>query len=242
MIVYKNIKSLSLLTQLSFLFMTEIKNKYTHSEEIANAVSHLVGTIMSIAVCSLFLHEAYQADNTLAIVSLWIYFFGVVSSYLASTIYHACPANKENSKLLLRKFDHAAIYWHIAASYTPVTLIAMYNYGATIWAIGVTAFIWISAIVGTILTFRKIKPHSYLKTACYVLMGLSILVAIKPLYDSVGLKVVLFIIAEGVSYIIGAVFYSFKKIKYMHSVFHVFVVLGDVFHMLAVWNVIGMYL
>ena len=231
-----------MLTQLSFLFMTEIKNKYTHSEEIANAVSHLVGTIMSIAVCSLFLHEAYQADNTLAIVSLWIYFFGVVSSYLASTIYHACPANKENSKLLLRKFDHAAIYWHIAASYTPVTLIAMYNYGATIWAIGVTAFIWISAIVGTILTFRKIKPHSYLKTACYVLMGLSILVAIKPLYDSVGLKVVLFIIAEGVSYIIGAVFYSFKKIKYMHSVFHVFVVLGDVFHMLAVWNVIGMYL
>ena len=239
---YKNIKSLSLLTQLSFLFMTEIKNKYTHSEEVANAVSHLVGTIMSIAVCSLFLHKAYQADNTLAIVSLWIYFFGVVSSYLASTIYHACPANKENSKLLLRKFDHAAIYWHIAASYTPVTLIAMYNYGATIWAIGVTAFIWISAIVGTILTFRKIKPHSYLKTACYVLMGLSILVAIKPLYDSVGLKVVLFIIAEGVSYIIGAVFYSFKKIKYMHSVFHVFVVLGDVFHMLAVWNVIGMYL
>ena len=239
---YKNIKFLSLLTQLSFLFMTEIKNKYTHSEEIANAVSHLVGTMMSIAVCSLFLHEAYQADNTLAIVSLWIYFFGVVSSYLASTIYHACPANKENSKLLLRKFDHAAIYWHIAASYTPVTLIAMYNYGATIWAIGVTAFIWISAIVGTILTFRKIKPHSYLKTACYVLMGLSILVAIKPLYDSVGLKVVLFIIAEGVSYIIGAVFYSFKKIKYMHSVFHVFVVLGDVFHMLAVWYVIGMYL
>ena len=222
--------------------MTEIKNKYTHSEEIANAVSHLVGTMMSIVVCSLFLHEAYQADNTLAIVSLWIYFFGVVSSYLASTIYHACPANKENSKLLLRKFDHAAIYWHIAASYTPVTLIAMYNYGATIWAIGVTAFIWISAIVGTILTFRKIKPHSYLKTACYVLMGLSILVAIKPLYDSVGLKVVLFIIAEGVSYIIGAVFYSFKKIKYMHSVFHVFVVLGDVFHMIAVWCVIGMYL
>ena len=95
---YKNIKFLSLLTQLSFLFMTEIKNKYTHSEEVANAVSHLVGTIMSIAVCSLFLHKAYQADNALAIVSLWIYFFGVVSSYLASTIYHACPANSENSK------------------------------------------------------------------------------------------------------------------------------------------------
>ena len=235
---YKNIKSLSLLTQLSFLFMTEIKNKYTHSEEVANAVSHLVGTIMSIAVCSLFLHKAYQADNTLAIVSLWIYFFGVVSSYLASTIYHACPANKENSKYLLRKFDHAAIYWHIAGSYTPITLIAMYNHGATMWAVGIFIFIWICAIFGTALTFRKIKSHSYFKTACYVLMGLTILVAFKPLYDSVGLKVVLFIVAEGLAYIIGAVFYSFKKTKYMHFVFHVFVVLGDVFHMLAVWNVI----
>jgi hemolysin III len=70
-------------------------------------------------------------------------------------------------------------------------------------------------------------------------MGLSILVAIKPFYESVGLKVVVLIVAEGISYIIGAVFYSFKKIKYMHSVFHVFVVLGDVFHMLAVWNVIS---
>ena len=224
---------------ITFYFMTEIKNKYTHSEEVANAASHLVGTIMSIVVCSLFLHKAYQADNTLAIVSLWIYFFGVVSSYLASTIYHACPANKENSKYLLRKFDHAAIYWHIAGSYTPITLIAMYNHGATMWAVGIFIFVWICAIFGTALTFRKIKSHSYFKTACYVLMGLTILVAFKPLYDSVGLKVVLLIIAEGVSYIIGAVFYSFKKTKYMHFVFHVFVVLGDVFHMLAVWNVIS---
>ena len=125
--------------------MTEIKNRYTHSEEVANSVSHLIGAIMSIVVCSLFLHKSYQ-------------------------------------------------------------------------------------------------PHSYFKTACYVLMGLTILVAFKPLYDSVGLKVVLFIIAEGLSYIIGAVFYGFKKTKYMHSVFHVFVVLGDVCHMLAVWYVIMMYL
>ena len=224
---------------ITFYFMTEIKNKYTHSEEVANAASHLVGTIMSIVVCSLFLHKAYQADNTLAIVSMCLYFFGVVSSYVASSVYHACPANKENSKYLLRKFDHAAIYWHIAGSYTPITLIAMYNHGATMWAVGIFIFIWICAMLGTALTFRKIKSHSYFKTACYVLMGLTILVAFKPLYDSVGLKVVLFIIAEGVSYIVGAVFYSFKKTKYMHFVFHVFVVLGDVFHMLAVWNVIS---
>ncbi len=222
--------------------MEENKNRYTHSEEIANSISHIVGAIMGVAVCTLFLCKAYQSGNTLSIWSLWIYFFGVISSYVASFVYHACPAKKEKSKYLLRKFDHAAIYWHIAGSYTPITLIAMYNHGATAWAIGVFVFIWISAILGTILTFRKMKPHSYLKTVCYVLMGLLILVAIKPLYESVGLKVVMFIVAEGLSYIIGAVFYSFKKTKYMHSVFHVFVILGDVFHMIAVWNVIGMYL
>lgn len=222
--------------------MDENKKVYSHSEEVANSVSHMIGAIMGVVVCSVFLSKAYQSGNTLSICSLWIYFFGVVSSYLASSVYHSSPIKKENCRLLFRKFDHAAIYWHIAGSYTPITLIAMYSYGATAWAIGVTVFIWLSAILGTILTFRKIKPHSYFKTACYVLMGLSILVAIKPLYESVGLKVVLFIVAEGLSYILGAVFYSFKKIKYMHSVFHVFVVLGDVFHMIAVWNVILMYL
>ena len=221
--------------------MDENKKVYSHSEEVANSISHVIGTIMGVAVCSLFLSKAYQSGNALSIWSLWIYFFGVVSSYVASSVYHSSPIRNENCRLLLRKFDHAAIYWHIAGSYTPITLIAMYNYGATVWAIGVTVFIWLSAILGAILTFRKMKPHSYFKTACYVLMGLSILVAIKPLYESVGLKVVLFIVAEGLSYIIGAVFYSFKKIKFMHSVFHVFVVLGDVFHMIAVWYVIGMY-
>jgi hemolysin III len=94
--------------------MTEIKNKYTHSEEVANAASHLVGTIMSIVVCSLFLHKAYQVDNTLAVVSMSLYFFGVLSSYVASSVYHSCPLRKENNRLLFRKFDYAAIYWHIA--------------------------------------------------------------------------------------------------------------------------------
>ncbi|MBO5810549.1 MAG: hemolysin III family protein [Bacteroidales bacterium] len=217
-------------------------NRYSHSEEIANSISHILGAIMALVVCTLFLVKVIPSGSPLAVVSMSIYFFGVLSSYIASSLYHACPIRKENSKFLLRKFDHAAIYWHIAGSYTPITLIAMYNHGETIWAVGVFVFIWICAILGTVLTFRKMKPHSYLKTACYVLMGLLILVAIKPLYESVGLKVVMFIVAEGLSYIIGAVFYSFKKTKYMHSVFHVFVILGDVFHMIAVWNVIGMYL
>ena len=216
-------------------------NRYTHSEEVANAISHLIGTIMGIALCSFFLAKSSHS-GVLPIFSLCLYFFGVLSSYLASTLYHACPFSQEKSKLLLRKFDHAAIYWHIAGSYSPVTLIALYGYGATNWAVIIFSLVWISAIVGTILTFRKMKSHSYLKTICYVIMGLSILIAIKPFYESVGAKIVMLVVLEGVSYIVGAVLYSFKKIRYIHSVFHIFVLLGDLFHMMAVWRILQIYL
>lgn len=218
-----------------------VPSRYTSTEEVANSLSHLVATVIGVVVCTCFLMKAGQS-GPLEIFSLTLYLFGVLSSYLASTLYHACPIRKEKSKLLLRKFDHAAIYWHIAGSYSPVTLIALYKYGATNWAIVIFSLVWISAILGTILTFRKIKPHSYLKTACYVIMGLSILIAFKPFYDSVGMNVVMLVILEGVSYIIGAVLYSFKKVKYMHFVFHIFVILGDLFHMIAVWKILQIYL
>ena len=119
-------------------------NTYSHSEEKANAISHVIGAIMSLVVCSVFILKSIPSGNALSIFSLCIYFFGVVSSYIASSVYHSCPLRKENHRLLFRKFDHAAIYWHIAGSYTPITLIAMYNNGATAWAIGFTVFILIS--------------------------------------------------------------------------------------------------
>ena len=94
--------------------MEDNKSRYTHSEEIANSVSHIFGALMALAVCTVFIVKVIPSGSALAVVSMSLYFFGVVSSYVASSVYHACPANKENSKYLLRKFDHAAIYWHIA--------------------------------------------------------------------------------------------------------------------------------
>ena len=101
--------------------------------------------------------------------------------------------------------------------------------------------VWVSAIVGTCLSFRKMKSQSYLETACYVLMGLTILIAFKPFYDSCGFEIVLWVVGEGVAYITGAVLYSFKKIPYIHSVFHIFVILGDICHMIATWKVLQMF-
>lgn len=220
----------------------EITKRYTFSEELINSISHAVGVVMGLVVCIIFLARGYADGSALTIFSLWLYLFGVVCSYLCSSLYHAYSSAKPYGKALLRKFDHAAIYWHIAGSYSPITLIAMYSSGATVWAWTIFAFVWLCAIVGTALSFRKLKNYSYLETSCYVLMGLSILVAFKPFYESVGLEIVLWVVAEGVSYIIGAVLYSLKKVRYMHSIFHGFVLLGDLFHMVAVYKVLEMFL
>lgn len=219
-----------------------IVKKYTIGEEKVNAISHGIGALMGCIVCAIFLKIGYAKGSSVAIFSLWLYLFGVVSSYLASTLYHACSSEFQIAKKSLRGVDHAAIYWHIAGSYSPITLIAMLSSGFNIWGWSIFCFVWLCAIVGTTLSFRKMKSHSYLETACYVLMGLTILVAFKPFHDSVGTTIVLWVVAEGVSYILGAVLYGFKKVCYMHSVFHGFVLLGDVFHMIALYKTLNMFL
>ncbi len=211
-----------------------MEKRYTVGEEYVNSISHGLGTIMGLVVCVIFLIQGYQEGDAIDKLSLWLYLFGVVSSYLFSTIYHASAKSKWRS--LWRKFDHAAIYWHIAGSYSPVALIALRDVGY--WGWGIFIFCWLCAIVGTILTFFNLKKQSKLETVCYVLMGLTILVALKPFYEHVGFWIFFWIVAEGVAYITGAVLYSFHKVKYIHSVFHIFVILGDICHMIAVWRIL----
>ena len=217
------------------------RNAYSVGEEIVNIATHGVGLAMAIAVCCYFLVRCVGTNSWAVPFSLSLYLFGVVSSYLASVVYQSIPAAHEQAKARARTFDHAAIYWHIAGSYSPLTLIAMRDGGASIWGIVIFSFVWLCAIVGTSLSFRKMKAQSYLETTCYVLMGLTILVAFKPFYDSCGLSVVLWVVGEGIAYIIGAVLYSFKKVPYIHSVFHLFVILGDICHMIATWQMLRMF-
>lgn len=215
---------------------------YSFSEEMINSITHGVGLIMGLAVCLFFLMKATAAGTHLAGLGFGLYLVGVISSYAASTLYHAIPSSNVKTKALARKFDHAAIFWHIAGSYSPLTLIGMRNGGEQVWAWVIFGIVWLSALVGTGLSFRKMKAQSYLETACYVLMGLTILIAFKPFYDSCGLVIVLWVIGEGIAYITGAVLYSFKKIPYIHSVFHIFVILGDICHMIATWKMIQMFI
>ena len=216
-------------------------NAYSLGEEIFNCITHGLGLVMSLAVCIFFLVKGTLSDSWITTFSLILYLVGVCSSYAASTIYHAIPGERVKAKAIARKFDHAAIYWHIAGSYSPLTLIAIRTGGEPVWGWVIFGFVWLCALIGTGLSFRKMKAQSYLETSCYVLMGLTILVAFKPFYETCGLPVVLWVIGEGIAYITGAVLYSFKKVQYIHSIFHIFVILGDICHMIATWKVIQMF-
>ena len=208
---------------------------YTAKEELWNSWSHAGGIVLGVAVGIAFLYYTTRSENGWATTGVILYLFGMLMSYITSTAYHALPAHSV-WKPRLRKWDHAAIYWHIAGSYSPITLVALRDQGYWGWALFV--FVWTGAIAGTIVSFIRLKDHSHLETVCFCLMGLSVLVAFKPLVEWVSAAAVGWIIAEGVCYITGALFYSLNKRRYMHTVFHFFVLAGSVCHIIAVWDIL----
>ena len=213
--------------------------RYTKKEEIWNSASHGGGVLLGVVIGIIFLFWVFRHDNDWARVGVILYLFGMLGSYVASTLYHAIR-HHSTWKERLRRWDHAAIYWHIAGSYSPLTLVALRQQGY--WGWGLFVFVWLCAIAGTIVSFIRLKEHSNVETLCFIGMGLSVLVAFKPLIDSVSTAAVVWIVAEGVCYITGAVFYSFNNRKFMHSVFHFFVLAGSVCHIIAVWDVLMEYL
>ncbi len=217
--------------------MSNETKRYTIQEERWNAISHSVGIVGGIIVCAIFIKKVIaNGGDAWDLTGVLLYMFGMLSSYIFSTLYHATSPDSKWRRPL-RKLDHSAIYWHIAGSYSPITLIAMRDTGY--WGWGIFIFCWLCAIVGTSLSLYSLKKHNILETVCYVLMGLTILVATKQFYDAVALPVFLWVVGEGVAYITGAVFYSFHKVKYIHTVFHFFVLLGTMCHMIATWYVIN---
>lgn len=213
--------------------------KYTHQEEIWNTFSHAGGILLGIVIGIIFLVMTISNHSSWASLGVSLYLFGMLGSYIASTIYHALP-RRSVWKERLRRWDHAAIYWHIAGSYSPLTLIALRQEGYWGWSLFI--FVWTCALAGTIVSFVRLKEHSNIETLCFVGMGLSVLVAFKPLVDTVSTAAFIWIVAEGVSYITGAVFYSFPRRPYMHSIFHFFVLAGSICHIIAVWDVLMEYL
>lgn len=217
-----------------------MKNKrYSSGEEWSNTLSHAAGILLGVTAGFFLLKKAsISAEPHWAIACVAIYLAGMLSSYISSTCYHGSRPGA--MKELLRKFDHGAIYLHIAGTYTPFTLLVMRDAGG--WGWGIFAFVWLSAIVGFILSFTNLKEHSNVETICFIGMGCAIMVALKPLMDCLSAMEAVpafwWLMGGGASYILGAVFYSLRK-PYMHAVFHLFCLGGSVGHIVAIWLVLG---
>lgn len=217
-----------------------MKNKrYSNGEEWANTLSHAVGILLGVIAGFFLLKRASAGPEPYwAVACVSVYLAGMLSSYVSSTWYHGSRPGRR--KELLRKFDHGAIYLHIAGTYTPFTLLVMRDAGG--WGWGIFAFVWLSAIAGFILSFKKLKEHSNVETVCYIAMGASILVAMKPLLDCLSVlgatPAFWWLMGGGLSYILGAVCYSLRK-PYMHAVFHLFCLGGSVGHIVAIWMILS---
>ena len=193
---------------------TQFSRKYLITNEVLNAVTHGIGVVLSIVG---FVFLLKKADSGLHYVSFIIYGVSLLLLFLASTLYH--------SLIFTKVFDHCSIYLLIAGTYTPYCL--LYIKGTI--GIVLLSVIWLAAIVGIVyksLTLSKVKSVSKLSTIIYNVMGWAVVIALPSLYHSVGLKGLLLLVGGGVAYTVGSVFYSMKNRRYMHVVWHLFVMLG----------------
>lgn len=203
--------------------------KYSLGEEIMSAIVHGVGTLLSIAALVLCVVFSSIHGDAIAVISSIIYGVNMIILYTMSTLYHSLAVN--NAKRIFRIIDHCSIFLLIAGSYTPYTLVALEKpLGYYLFAI-----IWIVSILGIVLNAIDFKKYKLVSFIGYLVLGWIIIFAFKPLFNSIELGGILLLLAGGIVYTIGAIFYAFgKKVKYFHPVFHIFVLAGSILQFFSI--------
>ena len=200
----------------------------SRGEEIANSVSHGVA-LLAAAVGVPFLFVPGRGGSFENISGIAVFAATMLALYLSSTLYHALPAGRAKGVIL--KFDHGAIFFFIAGSYTPFAL------GATGGAWGWTLFtlVWLVAVAGAMLKAFDRLAHPWLSTGLYLLMGWLVLLVAVPLATRLPAQAVVLLVAGGLAYTAGLVFYMLDaRIRYAHAVWHCFVASGTGCHFFAV--------
>ncbi len=216
---------------------TKLKDRilpiYTKGEEIFNMTSHIVGGGLGVVALVLCVVFAAVRGNVYGVVSGAIYGATMIILYTMSSIYHGLKPNL-TAKKVFQVIDHCSIFLLIAGTYTPISLCSLREYSPVLgWTI--FGVIWGLAALGIVLNSIDLKKYKIFSMICYLGMGWCIIVAAKPAWQAVGAFGMNMILAGGILYTIGAVFYAFgKKKKYIHSVFHIFVVLASIVHFLAI--------
>lgn len=202
--------------------------RYSVGEEIANSITHGIGIILSIAALGILTTYAGIHGNVWHIVSVSIYGTTLVLLYTASTLYHSIQ--NARAKSILRILDHAAIYLLIAGTYTPFTLVNLRGP----WGWGLFGAVWGLALLGVLFQLSFIKRFRAVSISLYIGMGWAVLIAIKPLIASVAFGGIIFLVLGGLAYTLGILFYVWKKLKFHHAIWHVFVLTGSILHFFAV--------
>lgn len=205
-----------------------ITKRYTLGEEIFNSVTHGVGSLLSIAGTAVLIVLAAIHGGAWEVVSCAIFGASLILLYTMSTLYHALT--NKHAKSFFRIMDHDTIFFLIAGTYTPITLIPLR--GAVGWVL--FGVIWGAAALGIVMNSIDLEKFRKPSIICYALMGWAIVFAIKPMLAHCTPLSLWFLLIGGLCYTGGIVFYVIKSKKYFHSIWHIFTVAGSVFHYFSV--------
>ncbi len=205
-----------------------MKRDLAFYEEVANTITHGIGIGLSIAGLVLLVVRAALYGDAWQVVSFSIYGTSLILLYSASTLYHGFQSKR--AKEVLRIFDHSAIYLLIAGTYTPFLLVTLRGP----WGWSLFGVIWGLALLG--ITFKIIFGAKYeiVSTTFYILMGWVVITAIKPLIAALPSAGLFWLVAGGLAYTSGVIFYAWEKLPFNHAIWHGFVLAGSFFHFFAV--------
>ena len=207
---------------------------YTRGEEIFNMVSHIAGGAIGTAVCALCVIKSFLNGDPYQVVSSFIYGFSMIILYTVSSIYHGLVS--QTPKKVMQIIDHCSIFILISGTYTPIALSSLREYNT---ALGWTVFgvVWGVSALGITLNAIDLKKYNIFSIICYLAQGWCIILTGKAAITAIGTKGFLWLLAGGIAYTIGAVLYAIAGKgghRYMHSIFHLFVVLGSILQFVAI--------
>lgn len=204
---------------------------YTLLEEIINSFSHAIGAVFGIVALVMMLMVAVPTGNAIAIVSTLVYGISLIVLYANSAIYHGWRIGK--TKKVFQVLDHCTIFMLIAGTYAPFSLLCIGGTTGTI----VFACVSCAGLFGIILNIIDMNRFKVISMVCYLVTGWCILFAMKPLIDALTSPQLALLVAGGVAYTIGAAVYGVGgKVRYMHSLWHLFVLAGSVLQFLSVYD------
>ncbi len=204
-----------------------------------SGISHLLGAILSIFGTVVLIYLAAKEDKVIHVVSFAVFGASMIFLYTSSAIYHLFGHSPEEVDIY-RKIDHAMIYILIAGTYTPFCLIALRG----LWGYPTIIVIWLLALAGiSTVFFKAFWAHvpRWIATALYIVMGWLSLIIIWPMYKAIGLSPVLWLLAGGIAYTVGAIIYAKKQPNFwkgfgFHELFHILVLLGTMCHFWAIYK------